>query len=90
MILFLVENLYMEEYLRSLPKAELHIHIEGSYEAEHILINSKKNNIDIPYKSVQEINKAKEFQNLQSFLDLYYAACSSLIRENDFYNLMWE
>lgn len=77
----------MQEYLKALPKAELHLHIEGSLEPELMFELAGKNNIDFPYKSVEEVRKAYNFHNLQSFLDIYYAGASVLINESDFYDM---
>ncbi|MET0311105.1 MAG: adenosine deaminase [Burkholderiaceae bacterium] len=75
--------------LRAMPKAELHIHIEGSLEPELIFALSKRNGVSIPYASVEELRKAYAFTNLQSFLDIYYAGASVLITEQDFYDMAW-
>lgn len=77
------------EFIQSLPKAELHLHIEGSLEPELMFELSKRNNIDIPFKNVEEVRAAYKFHNLQSFLDIYYAGASVLITEQDFYDLTW-
>jgi len=79
----------LPELLKKMPKAELHIHIEGSLEPELIFELSKKNNIAIPYKSVDELRAAYAFTNLQSFLDIYYAGASVLITEDDFYAMAY-
>ncbi|MGA0569751.1 adenosine deaminase [Variovorax sp. VNK109] len=75
--------------LAGMPKAELHIHIEGSLEPELIFSLAQRNGIAIPYTSVEELRKAYAFSNLQSFLDIYYAGASVLIREQDFYDMAW-
>ncbi len=77
----------MHEYLKALPKAELHLHIEGSLEPELMFALAKRNKIELKYKSVQEIKSAYQFNNLQSFLDIYYAGAGVLIEEQDFYDL---
>lgn len=77
------------EFIKKLPKAELHIHIEGSLEPELMFKLSKKNAIEIPFKSVAEIRAAYKFDCLQSFLDIYYACAAVLITEEDFYDLTW-
>lgn len=79
----------MDTFLRQIPKAELHIHIEGSLEPEMMFALAKRNNIELPYQSVQEVRDAYNFQNLQSFLDLYYAGMSVLQTKQDFYDLTW-
>ena len=73
--------------LRRMPKAELHIHIEGSLEPELIFAMAQRNAISIPYKNVEDLRKAYAFSNLQSFLDIYYAGASVLIKEQDFYDM---
>ncbi len=73
--------------LRAMPKAELHIHIEGSLEPELIFALAGRNGITLPYASVEELRSAYAFTNLQSFLDIYYAGASVLIEEQDFYDM---
>lgn len=75
--------------LRAMPKAELHIHIEGSLEPELIFALAKRNGVAIPYASVAELRKAYAFTNLQSFLDIYYAGASVLLKEQDFHDMAW-
>lgn len=75
--------------IRALPKAELHVHIEGTFEPELMFAIAQRNHIDIPYKSVEEVKQAYNFHNLQSFLDIYYAGAAVLIHEQDFYDLAW-
>ena len=70
-----------------LPKAELHLHIEGTLEPEMMLALAKRNNVTLPYDSVEEIRAAYEFDGLQAFLDLYYAGMSVLIEEREFHDL---
>ena len=77
------------ELIRALPKAELHVHIEGTFEPELMFSIAQRNHIDIPYKSVEEVKQAYNFHNLQSFLDIYYAGAAVLIHEQDFYDLAW-
>ena len=77
------------ELIRALPKAELHVHIEGTFEPELMFSIAQRNQIDIPYKSVEEVMQAYNFHNLQSFLDIYYAGANVLIHEQDFYDLAW-
>src|SRR3569832_2055546 len=79
----------LPELLRRMPKAELHIHIEGSLEPELIFEMSRRNGLAIPYASVEELRRAYAFSNLQSFLDIYYAGASVLIREQDFFDMAW-
>lgn len=73
--------------LRQMPKAELHIHIEGSLEPELIFALAQRNGVALPYASVEELRSAYAFTNLQSFLDIYYAGASVLITEQDFYDM---
>jgi len=77
------------EFIKKLPKAELHLHIEGSLEPELMLKLAKKNKIKIPYKNIDEIKNAYNFHNLQSFLDIYYQSAKVLINEQDFFDLTW-
>ncbi len=79
----------MIEFIKKLPKAELHLHIEGSLEPELMFKLSKKNKIKIPYNSIEEVKQAYNFTNLQSFLDIYYAGANVLITKQDFYDLTW-
>jgi len=75
--------------IQRIPKAELHLHIEGTLEPELMLKLAQRNSVDIPYASVDEIRSAYEFSDLQSFLDIYYAGAQVLIEEQDFYDLTW-
>ncbi|GKT01493.1 adenosine deaminase [Acidovorax sp. SUPP3434] len=75
--------------LRSMPKAELHIHIEGSLEPELIFALAQRNGVPLPYASVQALRDAYAFTDLQSFLDIYYAGASVLLKEQDFYDMAW-
>jgi adenine deaminase len=75
--------------LRAMPKAELHIHIEGSLEPELIFALAQRNGVGIPYASVEELRRAYAFTNLQSFLDIYYAGASVLLKEQDFFDMAW-
>jgi adenosine deaminase len=75
--------------VRSLPKAELHIHIEGSLEPSMMFELAQRNRVELPYASVDALRKAYQFENLQSFLDLYYAGAQVLQTEQDFYDLTW-
>ena len=77
------------ELIQALPKAELHVHIEGTFEPELMFAIAQRNEISIPYKSVEEVKQAYNFHNLQSFLDIYYAGANVLIHEQDFYDLAW-
>ncbi len=71
----------------TLPKAELHLHIEGTLEPELMLELATRNRIPVPYADVESVKAAYVFGDLQSFLDIYYQACSVLIEESDFYDL---
>ena len=77
------------EFIKALPKAELHLHIEGSLEPELMLSLAEKNGITLPYATLADIEAAYHFDDLQSFLDLYYLGAGVLIHEQDFYDLMW-
>jgi adenosine deaminase len=79
----------MLELLRVMPKAELHIHIEGSLEPELIFALAQRNGVQLPYADVAALRNAYAFTNLQSFLDLYYAGASVLLHEQDFYDKAW-
>ena len=77
----------LPDLLRSMPKAELHIHIEGSLEPELIFALAERNRVSLPYASVEALRSAYAFTNLQSFLDIYYAGASVLLKEQDFYDM---
>ena len=77
----------LHEFIRQLPKAELHLHIEGSLEPEMMFALAKKNQVNLPYASVEEVRAAYDFEDLQSFLDLYYAGAAVLQTEQDFFDL---
>jgi adenosine deaminase len=79
----------METYIHRIPKAELHIHIEGSLEPELMFELARKNGIRLPYKSVNDIRNAYKFKDLQSFLNLYYQGSQVLVDEDDFYRITW-
>jgi adenosine deaminase len=79
----------MKTFIENLPKAELHLHIEGSFEPEHMFNIAQRNRIDIPFKSVAEIEEAYNFSCLQDFLDIYYQGAGVLITEQDFYELTY-
>lgn len=79
----------LEQWIKRLPKAELHLHIEGSFEPELMFSIAQRNGIALPYSNVAEIHEAYEFSDLQSFLDIYYAGASVLITEQDFFDLTW-
>ncbi len=77
----------LHAFVRSLPKAELHLHIEGSLEPELMFKLANRNGIELPYASVDELRQAYAFDSLQSFLNLYYAGAGVLITERDFYDM---
>jgi adenosine deaminase len=80
-------NMKMEEFIHAIPKAELHIHVEGSLEPELMLELANKNGIRLPYESVADIRRAYDFTCLQSFLDIYYQGTKVLLTEDDFYQM---
>ena len=75
--------------LCAMPKAELHIHIEGSLEPELIFELARRNGVALPYASVEALRAAYAFTDLQSFLDIYYAGASVLLHEQDFFDMAW-
>ena len=75
--------------LCAMPKAELHIHIEGSLEPELIFALAQRNGVKLAYSSVEALRAAYAFTNLQSFLDIYYAGASVLLQEEDFHDMAW-
>ena len=77
----------MDELIRDLPKAELHLHLEGSFEPELMFAIARRNKIDIPFKTVEEVRQAYRFSSLQDFLDIYYQGAGVLRTEEDFYDL---
>ncbi len=79
----------MNQFIKELPKAELHLHIEGTFEPELMFEIAKRNDIILQYKSIDELKKAYQFDCLQDFLNIYYAGASVLIHEQDFYDLTW-
>ena len=79
----------MEAFIHGIPKAELHIHIEGALESELMLELAAKNGIDLPFASVGDVRRAYDFKDLQSFLDIYYQGAQVLLTEDDFYRLTW-
>lgn len=77
----------LDAFVTGLPKAELHLHIEGSLEPELMFELAKRNRLSLPFKSVEEVRAAYAFSNLQDFLDIYYAGASVLLTEEDFHDL---
>ncbi len=76
-------------YIEGLPKAELHLHIEGSFEPELMFEIAKRNQLEIPFDSIEALKAAYEFNNLQEFLDIYYQGANVLQTEQDFYDMTW-
>jgi adenosine deaminase len=79
----------LHSYICALPKAELHLHIEGTLEPELMFELAERNGVTLNYTTVATLREAYQFENLQEFLDLYYAGCSVLLYEQDFYDLTW-
>jgi adenosine deaminase len=79
----------LPELLCAMPKAELHMHIEGSLEPELIFALAQRNGVALPYASVEALRRAYAFTNLQSFLDIYYAGASVLLKAQDFHDMAW-
>jgi adenosine deaminase len=77
----------MEAFIRGLPKAELHVHIEGTLEPEMMFELSRRNEVPLRFTSVDEVRAAYEFTDLQSFLDIYYEGAGVLLTEQDFFDL---
>lgn len=82
-------TLATEAFIRQLPKAELHLHLEGSLEPELMFELATRNGIQLPYASADEVRAAYEFTDLQSFLDIYYQCADVLRTEQDFYDMTW-
>ncbi|MBR9835691.1 MAG: adenosine deaminase, partial [Alphaproteobacteria bacterium] len=77
----------LNDLIAALPKAELHLHLEGSLEPEQLMAFAKRNQVDIPFKTLDEVKAAYNFSNLQDFLDIYYQGMSVLQTEADFHDL---
>ena len=77
------------EFIKKSPKAELHLHIEGTLEPDQMFALAKKNNIQISFKSIEDVKTAYNFNNLDSFLKIYYEGAKVLIKEQDFFDLTW-
>ena len=80
----------MDDVLIELPKAELHVHIEGTLEPGLMFEMARRNGVDLPYADEESVRRAYVFKDLQSFLDIYYAACNVLVHDRDFYELTLE
>lgn len=78
-----------QAFIQSLPKAELHLHIEGTLEPELMFSLADRNSVALPYESVESLREAYNFSSLQDFLDIYYQGMSVLLTEQDFYDLTW-
>jgi adenosine deaminase len=79
-----------DDALMALPKAELHVHIEGTLEPDLMFEMARRNGVELPYADEESVRRAYVFDDLQSFLDIYYAACSVLVEDRDFYELTFE
>ena len=79
----------LQAFVRGLPKAELHIHIEGSLEPEMVFALARKHGVRLAHSSVEALRSAYDFRDLQSFLDLYYAGAAVLRDAEDFAELAW-
>jgi len=77
------------EFINKSPKAELHLHIEGTLEPDHMLALANRNNIQIPFANVNEVKSAYSFSNLESFLKIFYQGSKVLVKEQDFFDLTW-
>ena len=77
------------EFIKKVPKTELHLHIEGTLEPNQMFELAKRNNISIPFQNIQEVKAAYNFSNLESFLKIYYEGAKVLTKEEDFFDLTW-
>ena len=84
-----MNNISILEFIKKSPKAELHLHIEGTLEPEQMFSFAKRNNIQILFNDVKEVKKAYNFSNLESFLKIYYEGAKVLLKEQDFFELTW-
>lgn len=84
-----MESSELHKIIQGIPKAELHLHIEGSFEPELMFEIAERNNIALAFDSIESLKKAYQFNNLQEFLDIYYAGAQVLIHEQDFFDLTW-
>ena len=80
----------MQSFIEGMPKAELHVHLEGTLEPEHIFELAQRNNLQLEYSTPKDIVEAYDFHDLPSFLKIYYAAMSVLVTEQDFYELAYK
>jgi adenine deaminase len=79
----------VDAFLRGLPKAELHLHIEGTLEPDMLFALAHRNGVELRYPSIEALRQAYDFDDLQSFLDIYYEGAGVLRTEQDFYDLTW-
>jgi adenosine deaminase len=79
----------MDSFIQNIPKAELHVHIEGTLEPELMFKLAERNKVTLPFKRIAEVKNAYQFQNLQSFLDVFYQSSKVLLQQQDFYDLTW-
>src|SRR3989338_10829035 len=86
---FTISRSQLPALVQAMPKAELHMHIEGSLEPELIFALAQRNGVQLPYADVEALRAAYAFTDLQSFLDIYYAGASVLLKEADFYDMAW-
>ena len=82
-------NMNIVEFIKKTPKTELHLHIEGTLEPKQMFEMAKKNNIKIPFKNIEEVKAAYKFENLETFLKIYYEGSKVLLKEEDFFDLTW-
>lgn len=79
----------LKAFIGQMPKAELHLHIEGSFEPELMFAIAQRNGVKIKFKSIEDVKEAYNFSNLQDFLDIYYEGAQVLLKEQDFFDLTW-
>jgi len=84
-----MNNISILEFIKKSPKAELHLHIERTLEPEQMFSFARRNNIQISFNNVNEVKKAYNFNNLESFLKIYYEGAKVLLKEQDFFELTW-
>ena len=87
--MIVIKDITIENFIVGIPKAELHLHIEGTFEPELMFEIALRNNRKLKYHSVEQLKSAYHFNNLQEFLDIYYSGADVLIEEQDFYDLTW-
>lgn len=85
-----MKNNDLKHFIKNIPKAELHLHIEGTLEPELMFKIAKRNNITPKYKTVEDLKNAYKFSNLQEFLDIYYEGAGVLVHQQDFFDMTWE